>query len=112
MLLEYIEQDTDGFRVLVRDAPAGSGAGSTGSLIGEVAREVEHVLARECTARGSDLGPVGLYSHALVGMVALAGHWWLDVRSPGRQQVAAQLADLAYGGLSRLSPPGAAASRR
>ena len=109
VLLGYIEQDTDGFRVLVRDAPVTSGAGSFGSVIGEVARKVEHILAREFAARGYQPGLAGLYSQALVGMVALAGQWWLDARSPGRHEVAAQLVDLAYNGLSHLDPhPGAA----
>ncbi|MDK3258837.1 TetR/AcrR family transcriptional regulator [Blastococcus capsensis] len=102
VLLEYIEQDTDGFRVLVRDAPVSSGAGSSGSLLGEVARKVEHVLAREFATRGYRPELAGLYSQALVGMVALAGQWWLDARSPGKHEVAAQLVDLAYDGLSHL----------
>ena len=38
VLLDYIEDDTEGFRVLTRDAPVSSGAGSFSSLIGEVAR--------------------------------------------------------------------------
>ena len=46
VLLEYIEEDTDGFRVLTRDAPVTSGAGGFSSLIGEVARKVEHILGR------------------------------------------------------------------
>jgi hypothetical protein len=27
---------------------------------------------------------VGLFSQSLVGMVALTGQWWLEVRSPGK----------------------------
>ncbi|WP_347059385.1 TetR/AcrR family transcriptional regulator [Blastococcus sp. HT6-30] len=104
VLLDYIEADTDGFRVLTRDTPVTSGGGSFGSLIGDLARQVEHVLAREFAIRGyrAELAP--LYSQALVGMVALAGQWWLETRSPGRHEVAAQLVNLAYNGLSHLDP--------
>lgn len=104
VLLDYIEADTDGFRVLTRDAPVTSGGGSFGSLIGDLAHQVEHVLAREFAARGyrPELAP--LYSQALVGMVALVGQWWLETRSPGKHEVAAQLVNLAYNGLSRLDP--------
>src|ERR671917_463467 len=45
VLLDYIEDDTDGFRVLTRDAPLASGVGTYSSLIGEVARKIEHILA-------------------------------------------------------------------
>jgi AcrR family transcriptional regulator len=102
VLLDYIEDDTEGFRVLTRDAPVTSGAGSFSSLIGEVARKVEHLLGRQFDSRGYDPQLAELYSQALVGMVALVGQWWLDTRSPGKQEVAAHLVNLAYNGLAHL----------
>jgi hypothetical protein len=104
VLLEYIEDDTDGFRVLTRDAPVTSGSGSFSSLIGEVARKVEHLLGRQFDSRGYDPQLAELYSQALVGMVALVGQWWLDTRSPGKYEVAAHLVNLAYNGLAHLDP--------
>jgi AcrR family transcriptional regulator len=102
VLLDYIEADTDGFRVLVRGAPVTSGGGPFGSLIGEVGRKVEHILGQQFAVRGSGPELAGLYSHALVGMVALTGQWWLDTRSPAKEEVAAHLVALAYDGLSSL----------
>ena len=104
VLLEYIEDDTDGFRVLTRDAPLTSGAGTFSSLIGEVARKVEHILADQFDARGYDPQLAELYSQALVGMVALVGQWWLDNRSLDKSEVAAHLVNLAYNGLAHLDP--------
>jgi AcrR family transcriptional regulator len=104
VLLEYIEDHPDGFRVLTRDAPVTSGVGSFSSLIGEVARKVEHLLGREFGSRGYDPQLAELYSQALVGMVALVGQWWLDSRSPGKHEVAAHLVNLAYNGLAHLEP--------
>ena len=105
VLLDYIEEDTDGFRVLTRDAPAVStGSGGFSSLIGEVASKVEHVLGSQFAGRGYDPQLAELYSQALVGMVALVGQWWLDTRSPGKREVAAHLVNLAYNGLSHLEP--------
>jgi AcrR family transcriptional regulator len=102
-LLEYIEEDTDGFRVLTRDAPpVTSGVGTFSSLIGEVARKVEHILADQFDSRGYDPRLAELYSQALVGMVALVGQWWLDTRSPPKHEVAAHLVNLAYNGLAHL----------
>ena len=105
VLLEYIEDDTEGFRVLTRDAPpVTSGVGTFSSLIGEVARKVEHILAGQFAERGYDPHLAELYSQALVGMVALVGQWWLDNRSPGKHEVAAHLVNLAYNGLAHLEP--------
>jgi AcrR family transcriptional regulator len=104
VLLDYIEEDTVGFRVLTRDAPVTSGVGSFSSLIGELARKVEHILADQFDARGYDPQLAELYSQALVGMVALVGQWWIDTRSPAKHEVAAHLVNLAYNGLAHLDP--------
>jgi AcrR family transcriptional regulator len=101
-LLEYIEEDTDGFRILVRDSPVASSAGSFASLISDIASQVEHILGREFTARGFDAALAPLYSQALVGMVALTGQWWLEERTPSRDEVAAHLVNLAWNGLSGM----------
>ena len=104
VLLDYIEDDTDGFRVLTRDAPLTSGTGTFSSLIGEVARRVEHILGQQFGTRGYDSRLAELYSQALVGMVALVGQWWLETRSPDKREVAAHLVNLAYNGLAHLEP--------
>jgi AcrR family transcriptional regulator len=102
VLLDYIEDETDGFRVLSRDSPVVGTSGTFSSLIGEVARKVEHILAAQFSTNGYDPRLAELYSQALVGMVALTGQWWLDTRSPGKREVAAHLVNLAYNGLSHL----------
>ena len=45
-----------------------------------------------------------MYAQMLVGMVALTGQWWLDVRKPGREEVAAHVVNLAWNGLTGLNP--------
>jgi AcrR family transcriptional regulator len=102
VLLDYVEEDTDGFRVLTRDAPVTSGAGTYSSLIGEVARKIEHILASQFDPGRYDPRLAALYSQSLVGMVALVGQWWLEERSPGKHEVAAHLVNLAYNGLAHL----------
>jgi AcrR family transcriptional regulator len=101
-LLRYVERDTDGFRILVRDSPVASSSGTFASMLSDVATQVEHVLAGEFKSRGYDPKLAGLYSQALVGMVALTGQWWLDARKPKRDEVAAHLVNLAWNGLSHL----------
>ena len=101
-LLDYIESSSDGFRILVRDSPVGSSTGSFISILSDVATRVEHIMAREFELRGMKTELAGMYAQMLVGMVALTGQWWLDVRKPRKQDVAAHLVNLAWNGLSRL----------
>jgi AcrR family transcriptional regulator len=103
-LLTYIEDESDGFRILVRDSPVASTSGTFSSLLNDIASQVEYILAREFKARGYDTKLAGLYSQALVGMVALTGQWWLEARKPKRDEVAAHLVNLAWYGLSHLKP--------
>ncbi|MFC5181878.1 TetR/AcrR family transcriptional regulator [Actinomadura harenae] len=103
-LLEYIEESPDGFRILVRDSHGGTGTGSYASLLSEIAGEVEHILAQEFKRHGYDDKAAPMYAQSLVGMVALTGQWWLDVRKPGREEVAAHIVNLAWNGLSGLEP--------
>ncbi|WP_434975517.1 TetR/AcrR family transcriptional regulator [Streptomyces mesophilus] len=101
-LLDYIEEYTDGFRVLVRDSPVAQSTGTFASLISDIATRVEHILAKEFKARGFDPKLAPLYAQALVGSVALTGQWWLTTRKPKKADVAAHLVNLAWHGLGNL----------
>ncbi|HEY5184164.1 MAG TPA: TetR/AcrR family transcriptional regulator [Actinomycetes bacterium] len=101
-LLTYIENNADGFRILVRDSGVGSSTGTFASLISDIAGQVEYVLAAEFRNRGFEPKLAPMYSQMLVGMVALTGQWWLDARKPKKADVAAHLVNLAWHGLSGL----------
>lgn len=101
-LLGYIEEETSGFRVLVRESPLMSGTATFSSVMNDVAHQVEHILGAEFKSRGYDPKLAELYSQALVGMVALTGRWWLEVRKPRKETVAAHLVNMAWNGLSHL----------
>ena len=111
-LLDYIEGSTDGFRILVRDSPAGQSTGSFASLISDVATQVEHLLAAEFKSRELDPKTAPLYAQMLVGMVALTGQWWLDSPKFKKVDVAAHLVNLAWNGLSGLEAKPRLSSRR
>jgi len=103
-LLTYIEEQTDGFRILSRDAPVASSSGTFSSLLNDIASQVEHIMIREFEAREirTELAP--MYAQMLVGMVALTGQWWLEERQPPREVVAAHLVNLGWNGLAHLDP--------
>ncbi len=111
-LLDYIEQETDGFRVLVRESPVMSQSGNFSSVLNDVAHQVEHILGAEFKSRHYDPKLAELYSQALVGMVALTGRWWLEVRKPRKETVAAHLVNLAWNGLSHLDAKPALLTRK
>jgi len=110
-LLTYIETSEDGFRILVRDSPVAQATGTFSSLIGDVASQVEHLLADQFKRRGLDPRVSPIYAQMLVGMVALTGQYWLDVRSPKKTEVAAHLVNLAWNGLSGMEKKPALTSK-
>ena len=101
-LLRYIEDNADGFRILVRDSNPGSGGGTYGTLLSDIAGQVEYIMAEFLKSRGRDPKLAPMYSQMLVGMVAFTGQWWLDARKPKVEQVAANMIDLAWNGLAQL----------
>ncbi|MEX2588102.1 MAG: TetR/AcrR family transcriptional regulator [Actinomycetota bacterium] len=103
-LLAYIEDEQEGFRILVRDSPVASTSGNFASLLSDIASKVEYIVAEEFARLGFDPKMAPLYSHALVGMVALVGQWWLDTEHPSKDKVAAHLVNLAWNGLRALEP--------
>jgi len=111
-LFDYIEQYPDGFRILVRDSPSTDDAevvgtlssGRFASVIVDVASRVQDLLARQFKAHGISPKLAPMYSQMLVGMVALTGQWWLDVRKPKKDEVVAHLVNLAWHGLEHMQP--------
>jgi AcrR family transcriptional regulator len=101
-LLDYIEHNTDGFRILARDSSVGSTSGSFATILSDIASQVEGILSDEFKRRGLDPKTAPMYAQMLVGMVALTGQWWLDARRPKKPEVAAHLVNLAWNGLSGL----------
>ncbi len=103
-LLDYIENSTDGFRILMRDAAPSQPEGAFSTLLSRIAARVEHIMAAEFEKRGYLPQDGAIYAQMLVGMVAMTGQWWLDARQPDKRTVAAHLVNLAWNGLSGLSP--------
>lgn len=100
--LDYISGETEGFRVLVRDSAPGVAEGSFASLLRDIAARVAGQLADEFDRRGYHPKQADMYAQMLVGMVTSTGMWWVDVRKPKRDELAAHLVNLAWNGLSHL----------
>ena len=100
--LAYIDENEDGFRILVRDSPVSHSVGTFSSLLTDVSRRVEVILARQLRLHKYPIKDAALYAQMLVGMVAYTGQWWLETRKPSKEVVAARMVNLSWFGLSSL----------
>lgn len=100
-LLTYVEEETDGFLILVRDSKPGEER-TYATLLNIAIGEVAHILEQAFVHRGFDPGLAVLYGQALVGMVSSTALWWLDTRVPDKSEVAAHIVNLCWNGLSHM----------
>ena len=99
----------------MRDSPVAQNTGNFASLLRDVASQVDERLAREFDRSGFPSKFAPMYANMLVGMVALTGQWWLDVRKPKKDEVVAHVVNLAWNGIvgpREEAAPGHRARRR
>lgn len=104
-LLDYIEENPDGFRIISRDSSPYTQGGSYQTILSSIAGRVEGLLGAQFGDRGYDPDTAPLYSQMLVGLVALAGQWWMDNREVTRldkHEVAKHLVNLTWNGMRHL----------
>ncbi|WEV67276.1 TetR/AcrR family transcriptional regulator [Bifidobacterium sp. ESL0769] len=102
-LLTYIEENSEGFNVLVRDSPTTDPAGSFSSLLGDVSLRVEEILTRAFKQHKLPAKGVPYYAQMLVGMTVFTGQYWAaNQKKISKEQLAAHIVNLAWHGLSRL----------
>ncbi|MGO2994790.1 TetR/AcrR family transcriptional regulator [Brachybacterium alimentarium] len=100
--LSYIDENEAGFRILVRDSPVSQAGGTFSSLLTDVARRVEDILAAQLKMHSYPTRDATLYAQMLVGMVAYTGQWWVETRTPTKEVVAARMVNLSWYGLVAL----------
>ena len=106
-LLDYIEEEPDGFRIISRDSSPYAPGGTFQTILSSIGSRVEGLLAAQFDRRGFDPATAPLYSQMLVGLVALAGQWWVESHNQTtltKPQVAAHLVNLAWNGMRNLQP--------
>lgn len=101
-LLTYIEENPEGFQVLVRDSPSTDPTGSFSSLLGDVSSKVEQILVEWFKRQHLPAKSAPYYAQMLVGMTVFTGQYWADRPKLGKEQLAALIVNLAWHGLSRL----------
>ena len=98
--LEFVEREPQLYRFMLSTVgPAEGGIGQAG-LVLAVGQRVAVVLGEQLRAAGRDSGPAEAWAFGIVGMVHLAGDWWLDRRTLTRERLADYLSSLLWHGLA------------
>lgn len=101
-MLNYIEANPDGFRIISRDSSLTATSATYASILNDITTDVTEILTKPLEERGYNplLGPI--YAQGMVGMVAMAAQQWLDNRSLPKEELAAQVVNLLWNGLRNL----------
>ncbi|MBK8459005.1 MAG: TetR/AcrR family transcriptional regulator [Micropruina sp.] len=106
-LLDYIEENRDGFVILARDSSATSPEGSFATILSDIATQVTDLLEGQFARTALNSATAPMYAQMLVGLIALTGQWWLDNRETHpleKSVVAAHLVNMAWNGMHNLQP--------
>ena len=107
--LTFVERHRGQYDFLMRRAVrdvAGAHATVT-DFIQQVAAEVTVVLGEELRSARVDSGPAEPWAHGIVGMVQLAGDWWLRNRTMSRERLVEYLTSLLWEGFGGIAQTGA-----
>jgi len=101
--LAFVERDPEVYRFLIGRLADPRGSEEATHLVARVGQRVAVVLGEQLHAAGVDTGPAEPWAFGIVGMVHLAGDWWLDRRTMGRDRLVTYLSTLLWGGLSSVT---------
>lgn len=112
--LAFVESHREQYEFLMQRATRDGGAAqaTVADFIQRVAAEVAVELGEELRRARVDSGPAEPWAHGIVGLVQLAGDWWLGTRTMPRERLVEYLTSLLWGGFSGLTPIAAAEASR
>jgi AcrR family transcriptional regulator len=99
----FVERDPYLYSFLVGRLGAPVGADVANGLVMQVGQRVAVVLGEQLRAQGVDSGPAEPWAYGIVGMVHLAGDWWLERRTMTRERLVDDLTRLLWSGLGGLA---------
>jgi AcrR family transcriptional regulator len=100
--LDYVDERPDGFAVLTRNAPVTAGGGGMRLVMSDVGVRVREVFEEQFVKAGYDPRYAPIYAQSLIGMVTLAGQWWVEAKELPKREVARHVAALGWMGLRHL----------
>jgi AcrR family transcriptional regulator len=101
--LSFVERDPQLYSFLIGRLGAPVGTDAANGLITQVGQRVALVLGEQLRAVGADSGPAEPWAFGIVGMVHLAGDWWLERQTMTRARLVSDLSTLLWHGLAPRS---------
>jgi AcrR family transcriptional regulator len=101
--LAFVERDPQLYSFLVGRLGVPNNDVANG-LITQVGTRVALALGEQLRALGIDSGPAEPWAFGIVGMVHLAGDWWLERRTMTRARLVDDITSLLWHGLGGLTP--------
>lgn len=98
--LAFVEREPNLYRFVVQHADGG--AEEISGFVRQVAQEVAVVLGERLRQIGYDSGAAEPWAYGLVGMVHLAGDWWVDRAAMPRARLVEYLTTMVWNGLEGL----------
>jgi AcrR family transcriptional regulator len=98
--LAFVEKEPNLYRFVVQHIDGG--AEELTGFVRQVAQSVAVVLGERMRAIGYDSGAAEPWAYGLVGMVHLAGDWWIEARVMPRARLVEYLTTLVWDGMAGL----------
>lgn len=99
--VSFIDADPEVYRFLLSlPVQRDSGGGDLMALAAELSQDVAVVLGEQLRAAGVDSGAAEPWAHGILGLVYLAGDWWMQRRTMPRARLVEYLTALLWDGLS------------
>lgn len=103
--LAFVEREPEAYRFLMHRAVTErpEAQATVTEFITKVSQEVAVVLGEELRRVGVDSGGAEPWAYGIVGMVQLAGDWWLERGSMPRARLVAYLDALLWEGFAKIT---------
>jgi AcrR family transcriptional regulator len=102
--LAFVERDPHLYSFLVGGLGVPVATEVANGLVAQVGQRVALVLGEQLRSLGIDSGPAEVWAFGIVGMVHLAGDWWLERRTMTRARLVDDITTLLWNGLGGLAP--------
>lgn len=101
-MLEYIEENPDGFGLMVHQSPDVLTGSEFSTIISDMGDHLTDLLGAYFEQLGFDADSAPLYAQMLAGTVGIMGQEWATTRKPEKEELAAHMVNLMWNGLRGL----------
>lgn len=101
-LLDYIEENPDGFGLMVHQSPDVLAGGAFSTIISDMGDYLSVLLGEYFSRLGFSADVTALYAQMLAGVMGIMGQSWAVNRHPAKDVIATHLVNLLWNGLHNI----------